>query len=468
MRNLLINLQEILYMNKFLLFLMTPVLLAGCYMGPQGELVGVHPREYWDQPNPYGMNYIHFGSFTMGPSDQDVPYALNTRAKTVTIPAFYMDVHEISNNEYRQFVSYVRDSLFLNTLAENDDERYFYSENDEGLELDRFIDKGFVLNWEEPVDWSDEDVFDLLYDEYYLQGSDRFYNRKEIDTRKLNYRYYWFNLEKASRKDSRDEEYGEVNELNQLHSVRRYSDRSQFIVEETINVYPDTLVWIHDYAYAYNEPLAENYFWHPAYDDYPVVGVTWGQAVAFNAWRTQIMNEWRQKEEQTYIQKFRLPSEAEWEYAARGGRNLAPYPWGGPYIRNEQGCVLANFKPMRGDYVEDANAYTAPVESYSPNDYGLYQMSGNVAEWTNTAFDETVYDFAFDLAPDYVYHAKVDDPPALHRKVTRGGSWKDIGYYCQTGTRSYEYSDTAKAFIGFRSVMSYLGRGKSGPKEEWN
>ena len=199
-----------------------------------------------------------------------------------------------------------------------------------------------------------------------------------------------------------------------------------------------------------------------------VVGVTWGQAVTFNAWRTQIMNEWRQKEDQTYIQKFRLPSEAEWEYAARGGRNLAPYPWGGPYIRNEQGCVLANFKPMRGDYVEDANAYTAPVESYSPNDYGLYNMAGNVAEWTNTAFDETVYDFAFDLAPDYVYHAKVDDPPALHRKVTRGGSWKDIGYYCQTGTRAYEYSDTAKAFIGFRSVMSYLGRGKSGPKEEWN
>ena len=65
---------------------------------------------------------------------------------------------------------------------------------------------------------------------------------------------------------------------------------------------------------------------------------------------------------------------------------------------------------MRGDYVEDANAYTAPVESYSPNDYGLYNMSGNVAEWTNTAFDETVYDFSWDLSPDYVYHAKVDDP----------------------------------------------------------
>ena len=455
-------------MKKLLMILLAPVMLSACYMGPQGELVGVHPRQYWEQSNPYGMNYIHFGSYTMGPSDQDVPFALNTRSKTVTIPPFYMDVHEITNNEYRQFVDYVRDSLFLQTLADNDDDRYYIAENDRGQELDRFIDKGFLLNWEETIDWEDEDVFDLLYDEFYLQGSDQFYNRRELDTRKLNYRYYWVNLDAAAQKSGRDEEYGEVNEMNQLHSTRRHSDRAQFVVEEIINVYPDTLVWIHDATYAYNEPYAESYFWHPAFDDYPVVGVTWGQAKAFNAWRTQIMNEWKQKNNETFVQKFRLPSEAEWEFAARGGRDLAPFPWGGPYARNQQGCVLANFKPMRGDYVEDANAYTAPVESYSPNDYGLYNMSGNVAEWTNTAYDETVYDFSWDLAPDYVYHAKVDDPPALKRKVIRGGSWKDIGYYCQTGTRTFEYSDTAKASVGFRSVMSYLGRGKSGLPEEWN
>lgn len=455
-------------MKKLLMILLAPVMLSACYMGPQGELVGVHPRQYWEQSNPYGMNYIHFGSYTMGPSDQDVPFALNTRSKTVTIPPFYMDVHEITNNEYRQFVDYVRDSLFLQTLADNDDDRYYIAENDRGQELDRFIDKGYLLNWEETIDWEDEDVFDLLYDEFYLQGSDQFYNRRELDTRKLNYRYYWVNLDAAAQKSGRDEEYGEVNEMNQLHSTRRHSDRAQFVVEEIINVYPDTLVWIHDATYAYNEPYAEMYFWHPAYDDYPVVGVTWGQAKAFNAWRTQIMNEWKQKNNETFVQKFRLPSEAEWEFAARGGRDLAPFPWGGPYARNQQGCVLANFKPMRGDYVEDANAYTAPVESYSPNDYGLYNMSGNVAEWTNTAYDETVYDFSWDLAPDYVYHAKVDDPPALKRKVIRGGSWKDIGYYCQTGTRTFEYSDTAKASVGFRSVMSYLGRGKSGLPEEWN
>jgi gliding motility-associated lipoprotein GldK len=456
-------------MKKFLLILLAPLFFAGCYMGPQGELVGVQKREYWEQANPYGMNYIHFGSYTMGPSDQDVPFALNTRSKTVTIPPFYMDIHEITNNEYRQFVYYVRDSLYLQTLADNDDDRYYIAENDKGQELDRFIDKGFILNWEEPIDWEDEDIFDVLYDEFFLQGSDQFYNRRELDTRKLNYTYFWVNLDAAASKNSDDMvEYGVTNEMGQLHSTRRHSDRAQFVIRETINVYPDTLVWIHDHTYAYNEPLAEMYFWHNAYDDYPVVGVTWGQAKAFNAWRTQIMNEWKQKNGETYVQRFRLPSEAEWEYAARGGRNLAPFPWGGPYARNQQGCVLANFKPMRGDFVEDANAYTAPVESYSPNDYGLYNMSGNVAEWTNTAFDETVYDFSWDLAPDYVYHAKVDDPPALKRKVIRGGSWKDIGYYCQTGTRSFEYSDTAKAYIGFRSVQSYLGRGKSGLPEEWN
>ena len=360
-------------MKKLLMILLAPVMLSACYMGPQGELVGVQKRQYWDQSNPYGMNYIHFGSYTMGPSDQDVPFALNTRSKTVTIPPFYMDVHEISNNEYRQFVHYVRDSLFLQTLADNDDDRYFVAENAKGQELDRFIDKGFLLNWEEPVDWEDEDVFDLLYDEFYLQGSDQFYNRRELDTRKLNYRYYWVNLDAAAQKSGRDEEYGQVNELNQLHSTRRHSDRAQFVVEEMINIYPDTLVWIHDATYAYNEPYAEMYFWHPAFDDYPVVGVTWGQAKAFNAWRTQIMNEWKQKNNETFVQRFRLPSEAEWEYAARAGTTT---PWSFPEDANPQDYAWydSNNKVPYG---------TGPkrVKAKLPNAFGLYDVHGNLREW---------------------------------------------------------------------------------------
>ncbi|MDZ4824002.1 MAG: SUMF1/EgtB/PvdO family nonheme iron enzyme [Flavobacteriales bacterium] len=454
--------------KSFIYLFFAATLLASCYSGPRGELVGVYPRDEWIQLNPYGMNYINFGSYTMGPSDQDVPYALNTRSKTVTIPAFYIDQHEISNNEYRQFVYYVRDSLMLNLLAENDREEYFFAVDELDRELDRFIDKGYILNWEEPIDMEDEEIFDLIYDEFYLQGSDRFYNRKEVDARKLNYRYWWIDFQGAASKAGKDEEYSEPNSLNQLHSIRGHSDRSQFIIEETINVYPDTLCWVHDFTYGFNEPLTEMYFWHPAYDDYPVVGVSWGQARAFCAWRTQILNEWKMYNGEAFVQRFRLPSEAEWEYASRGGLELSPYPWGGPYVRNNLGCPLANFKPMRGDYVEDNGCYTVPIGSYSPNDYGLYNMAGNVAEWTNTAYDESLYDFTHDMSPEYDYRAQMDDPPSMKRKVIRGGSWKDIGYFIQTGTRSYEYSDTAKSYIGFRCVMSYLGRGKNVEPEDFN
>ena len=455
-------------MKKSLLYLVISAALASCYSGPRGELVGVYPREEWIQVNPYGMNYIHFGSYTMGPSDQDVPYALNNRSKTVTLPAFYIDQHEISNNEYRQFVYWTRDSLMRDLLAQNDIEGYSITETAGGQEIDRFINKGYKLNWEEEVDMTNEEVFDLIFDEFFLQGADKFYDRPEIDTRKLQFRYWWIDFENAARKAGKDEEYGQVNSLIQLHSIRGHSDRSQFIIEETINIYPDTLCWVHDFTYGFNEPFTETYFWHPAYDEYPVVGVTWGQSQAFCAWRTHILNEYKKYNGETFVQRFRLPSEAEWEYAARGGLELAPYPWGGPYIRNNLGCPLANFKPMRGDYVEDNGCHTVPIGSYSPNDYGLYNMSGNVAEWTNTAYDESVYEYTHDMSPEYVYRADANDPASMKRKVIRGGSWKDIGYFIQTGTRSYEYQDTAKAYIGFRCVMSYLGRGKNVSPEDFN
>ncbi|MFZ4786352.1 MAG: SUMF1/EgtB/PvdO family nonheme iron enzyme [Flavobacteriales bacterium] len=455
-------------MKKSLFYLLIVTALASCYSGPRGELVGVYPREEWVQVNPYGMNYIHFGSFTMGPSDQDVPYALNNRSKTVTLPAFYIDQHEISNNEYRQFVYYVRDSLMRDALAQNEIEGFSITEDaNTGKSLEDLIDKGYILNWEEEIDMENEEVYEYM-NEFYLQGAERFYNKKEVDTRKLIYTYWWIDLKSAANKASKDEEYGEANSLNQLHSVRGHSDRSQFVIQESIPVYPDTLCWIHDFTYGFNEPLTETYFWHPAYDDYPVVGVSWGQCQAFNAWRTQILNDYKLKVGETFVQRFRLPSEAEWEYASRGGKDLSPYPWGGPYIRNNLGCPLANFKPMRGDYVEDNGCYTVPIASYSANDYGLYNMAGNVAEWTNTAYDESVYEFTHDMSPEYEYRALAEDPPSMKRKVIRGGSWKDIGYFIQTGTRSYEYQDTAKSYIGFRCVMSYLGRGKNVAPEDFN
>ena len=136
------------------------------------------------------------------------------------------------------------------------------------------------------------------------------------------------------------------------------------------------------------------------------------------------------------------------------------YPWGGPYTRNSKGCFLANFKPGRGDYRADGGYYPVRVYSYFPNDYGLYNMAGNVAEWTSTAYEDENNIFVHDFNSDYQYDAKDSDPIHMHKKVVRGGSWKDIAYYIQTGTRAYEFEDSAKSYVGFRCKMAYVGRSK--------
>jgi sulfatase modifying factor 1 len=431
-------------MKNLIIASLALLLLSSCGGGNRGQLVGVQGRERWYQADPYGMVFIPQGSFNMGPSDQDVPYAQNAMAKTVSMHAFYMDNTEITNNEYRQFVYWVRDSLAHRLLG--------------GDHLTEEGEYGERINWDERIRWDDEENVETL-SELYLPESERFYRRKEIDSRKLNFEYYWIDLVAAAQKDfSRDRDPASGSLANRPQGR---TDRSVYIKKEIINVYPDTLSWVHDYTYSFNDPITKAYFWHPAYDDYPVVGVNWLQAKAFCVWRTQLLCSYMEDVEETYVQDYRLPTESEWEYASRGGLANNPYPWGGPYTRNSRGCFLANFKPLRGNYIDDGGFYTVKATAYWPNDYGLYCMAGNVAEWTSNAYDESAYSFIHDLNPDYTYDAKDTDPPALKRKVIRGGSWKDVGYFMQTGTRSYEYQDTSKAYIGFRCVMDFLGRDKA-------
>ncbi|WP_027001248.1 SUMF1/EgtB/PvdO family nonheme iron enzyme [Hugenholtzia roseola] len=227
----------------------------------------------------------------------------------------------------------------------------------------------------------------------------------------------------------------------------------EMLTEEEIKArfYPDTMVWENDFTHHYGEPMVENYYSHPAYDDYPIVGVNWFAAKAFCGWRTKFLNEAREGRGEFPQPKFRLPSEAEWEYASRGGRDMAKYPWGGPYVRNAKGCALANFKPGRGNYYDDGFQYTNPVGAYFPNDWGLYDMAGNVAEWCNDAYAPNSMPLIWDLNPTYI-----DDSEP--RKVVRGGSWKDIAFFIETGSRTFEYQDSARSFVGFRCVMTYLGR----------
>lgn len=431
-------------------------ILSSCGDNGQGELTGVLDRQEWFEPDPYGMLLIPMGSFNMGQSVQDVPFAMSSPSKTVSIDPFWMDETEITNNEYRQFVFWIRDSIARRKLGTGGQDDFLISEDKNG----NAIDPPF-LNWDEEVVWDDEDYAPLLED-MYLPEHERFFRRKEIDSRKLKYEFQWVDLKQAAKYENKydfeTQNYGEGKVINSKGEKEDIKDRSSFIMDGEVYVYPDTLVWMRDFTYAYNEPWAEMYFWHPAYDDYPVVGVNWMQARAFCIWRTQLKNDYLATVGDSYVQRYRLPTEAEWEYAARGGLALSTYPWGGPYTRNFTGCFIANFKPLRGNYVDDGGIKSLPCGSYAPNEYGLFDMAGNVAEWTSNAFEECTYAFIHDLNPDYKYNALKSDKPALKRKVVRGGSWKDIAYYLQCGTRTYEYQDTAKCYIGFRCVRSFMGR----------
>lgn len=410
------------------------LLLTACRGGYEGQLLGSLNRPYWSVTIPYGMVYVKSGTLHIGQSDEDISNTLIQRAKQVSIQGFFIDETEITNNEYRQFVEWVRDSI-AHTILGGD----YMTEKAETGEP--------IVNWRQRIDWSDPEIQEQLSSMYYPEDQ-RILGRKEIDVRQLNYVYYWVDFKEAARDVNNKYAQAEGNDF----------DRTLVIKSEVINVYPDTLCWVHDFLYSYNEPFTRNYFWHPAFDNYPVVGVTWKQAMAFSKWRSRFYNDWRVANGLVMEDEFRLPTESEWEYAARGDREIAPYPWGGPYMRNKKGCILANFKPGRGNYPDDGGMYTVKVDAYFPNDYGIYCMAGNVAEWTSTAFFENAYSFYHDLNPDIRYDAKPDDPITMKRKVVRGGSWKDVAYFCQTGTRTWEYQDSAKSWIGFRNVLTFLGR----------
>jgi gliding motility-associated lipoprotein GldK len=453
-------------MKKFIAFSAILSLFISCGKGDRGELVGVKGKK-WHPEKPYGMTLVPGGAFIMGKSDDDLANIQDAPTKTVTVTSFYMDETEITNNEYRQFVNWVKDSIIKTRLAITADEqekkpgtggigefafadadttkmsvydKYMYK-NYYSVGTDDDMYSGRKLNQKVKLIKDTKKYPDELYvevmDSMYLPESESYNGLKTIDASKLKFKYNQVDLNKAVKKKGRKGFYENT---------------------PPIEIYPDTTAWIKDFAYSYNEPMHNSYFWHQAYGDYPVVGVSWNQSKAFCAWRTMYKNGYiKKKKGRDQVNEFRLPTEAEWEYAARGGIEGATYPWGGPYAKNDRGCFLANFKPVRGDYAADGALYTVEAKSYEPNDFNLYNMAGNVAEWTESSYFAESYEFVSTMNPN------VSDR-TNQRKVVRGGSWKDVGYMLQVSTRDFEYADSARSYIGFRTVQDYMGTAPTGKK----
>lgn len=421
----------------------------------------------WSEPLPFGMVLIDQGSFMMGStSGEDLP-GRERYSRQVSVGSFWMDDTEITNGEYKNFVNWVRDSIAV-TLSFDATEEYMKKRPQDDSPYDP-PQVDWMKSWSV---WGDDDqlVKDALEPLYYPK-KEAIYGRREIDTRKLLYNASYIDLRQAAKASNRynyDTKSYDGDVIDHKTGLRKkINSRADFIVEKFVPVYPDTLVWIRDFTFSYNDPWAHKYFWHPAFENYPVVGITYEQAEAFCKWRTSFkqtfLKEMAQKirggaSSATEIHEYRLPTEAEWEYAARGGLLNPVYPWGGPYTSTCEGCYKANFKPKRGDYKSDAegSTKTVAVGSYLSNDYGLYDMAGNVAEWTSTNYNPSLDVVLSDIDPTYNPLTDQNAPPALKRKVIRGGSWKDIAYYMEVSSRDFEYADSAMSSIGFRCVMTSI------------
>ena len=455
----IINLKFSMDIKKFILLTTVFAMLASCGSKNRGELVGVQGKK-WHPEKPYGMELIPGGAFIMGKADDDLAGVNDAPSKTVTVRAFYMDATEITNSEYRQFVHWVRDSVVRMRLAKLADDvgltqadegtigQFAFSDADpenmsvyEKYMYDNYTGLGPTGYEGRKINKDVELIFDTseYIDEYYAEVMDTMYlpleesynGQRTWDVTKFEFQYSYMDIQEAAR--------------------NRGVKRNEVVKKEAIQIYPDTTVWIRDFAYSYNEPMHNDYFWHDAYSDYPVVGVTWKQAKAFCEWRTINKNSYQKSRKGAQlVNTFRLPSEAEWEYAARGGLQAATYPWGGPYTKSDRGCFMANFKPVRGDYAADQALYTVEAKSYEPNDYNLYNMAGNVSEWVNASYDPSSYEYTSSINPS------VNDTDNK-RKIVRGGSWKDVAYFLQVSSRDYEYADSARSYIGFRTVQDYMG-----------
>lgn len=270
--------------------------------------------------------------------------------------------------------------------------------------------------------------------------------------------------------------------------------------DSVLKLEPSEDVWTS--AMSFNDLYQSYYFRFPGFNFYPVAGVSWSQANSYAKWRTDYVQELIRKEREldstftksqliergVALADYRLPNEAEWEYAAKamiGTQYLDEnqeygriYPWDGRGVRNpynvkrkgKQGDFLANFKRGRGDYAgiagnqaNDGDILPTNVYDMAPNDFGLYHMAGNMNEWVYDVYRPLSYQDVDDLNPlrkDGVNDEAENYGTSLftdEMRVYKGGSWKDVAYWLSPGTRRFMHQDSATNAIGFRCAMISIG-----------
>ncbi len=191
----------------------------------------------------------------------------------------------------------------------------------------------------------------------------------------------------------------------------------------------DTLKWTDKLTY--NPPYTQYYHSHPAYQNYPLVNISYEGATLFCEWLTEQYNADKKRKFKKVL--FRLPSEKEWILAAQAADSNAIYPWEGNELRNKEGQVLYNYKRkikdtmwIDGKYVENIDV-TTPVKSYWKNKFGIYNLGGNVAEMINT------------------------------KGIVKGGSWRDDSAYLKIN-KKYNYDGKPQTFVGFRYFAEIIER----------